>query len=201
MAKTSAMPLAVILQPLALPGPDDDELPVCACVLCASLCRYDQHAHSPAACTTIAWGGVLRWPAFEFACTALASLQNAVAGGGLWGGWAGALHTLQGIHERLHGVCRRRSQVPLQHLRPPQPHVRNRMLGTCMQHALLLMLSRVGSAVAAFSQRWTAPSACVPAGQTATSASWALTAGVLMCTSGRSCAVAPSNLSPHQSTW
>jgi protein transport protein SEC24 len=35
MAKTSAMPLAVILQPLALPGPDDDELPVCARVLCA----------------------------------------------------------------------------------------------------------------------------------------------------------------------
>jgi hypothetical protein len=37
MAKTSAMPLAVILQPLALPGPDDDELPVCARVLCARL--------------------------------------------------------------------------------------------------------------------------------------------------------------------
>lgn len=30
MAKVSAMPLAVVLQPLALPGPDDDELPVCA---------------------------------------------------------------------------------------------------------------------------------------------------------------------------
>jgi protein transport protein SEC24 len=28
MAKTSAMPLAVVLQPLALPGPNDDELPV-----------------------------------------------------------------------------------------------------------------------------------------------------------------------------
>ncbi len=36
MAKTSAMPLAVILQPLALPGPDDDELPVG--VLCLALC-------------------------------------------------------------------------------------------------------------------------------------------------------------------
>jgi hypothetical protein len=37
MTKTSAMPLAVILQPLALPGPDDDELPVCVGVLCARL--------------------------------------------------------------------------------------------------------------------------------------------------------------------
>lgn len=28
MTKTSGMPLAVVLQPLALPGPEDDQLPV-----------------------------------------------------------------------------------------------------------------------------------------------------------------------------
>lgn len=33
------------------------------------------------------------------------------------------MRALQGVHERLHGVCGRRPQVPLQHLRPRQPHV------------------------------------------------------------------------------
>jgi hypothetical protein len=124
-----------------------------------------------------------------------------MAGGGLWGKQPGALHTLQGIHECVYGIRGRRPQVPLQHLRPPQPHVCNCALGMCMLYALLLMLTHDVNVCHSIVQGWTTFSIFLLAGQTATSANWALMAGVSTCMSGQSCVAAPSSLSPHQNTW